>query len=385
MPRKRRSKGSGSVRKRGSRWQARFTPPSGTEITQTFSRKSAAEDWLALQRSDVKGGTFIEPSDLTLGEWIDEWTKTYKSGGATSSQESYGYSLARLEKHTPALLALPIQTIEAIHLQQAVNVLNGLYSARTVRLTIGMVTAAINSAKEQSIIKRAPTSAIELPVNVTIDGGQLIPPADFRAIIETCKQKPADPRAQVYRDIILFLARHGCRPGEARAIRCDKVSDGWIVIDAALDQHQVLKDTKTHVKRVIPIAVDCLDMIRHRRAASKSGWLFESSTGSPLWHRNLARHFKAMTSGEYSPYDLRHTFCSMAVKAGGNLKAISTITGHSIEMLLKVYVHVDDADLKAIVNLHTGQILDRTTETPKCFTNQNARYIAVSGVSRGEP
>lgn len=369
MASRRRSKGSGSIRKRGNRWQARFTPPSGTEVTQTFARKADAEDWLALQRTDVNSGAFVEPSDITLGDWLHSWVDTYKAAVSEGTRKNYSDSMRRIIKHVPDLLDVQIQSLTAQHVQSAINLLIPIYSSRSVRMTAGVIKAALRKAQALGLVKLNPAKDIELPPAITKNGGQLIPKTDLDKIIERCKAGPRikadgtpdknDLKLQVYRDLILFLIRHGCRPGEARAIRCDKIAAGWIMIDAALDQQQNFKDTKTHKARRIPIAVDCLSMIRRRTETSKNGWLFENSNGAPVQHRQLATCMERITGGRYSAYDLRHTFCSLAVKSGGNIKAIAATTGHSIEMLLTTYVHINDRDLFDVINPDNGQIMDK--------------------------
>ncbi len=86
--------------------------------------------------------------------------------------------------------------------------------------------------------------------------------------------------------------------------------------------------------------------MRRRAEASLSGFIFETSTGQVLGHRNIARHLALHLPGT-APHMLRHTYMTNAVKRGVNLKALSELTGDSIETILKVYVHTDDSDLMA--------------------------------------
>lgn len=347
---KRRTQGNGTISKRptGS-WQARFTTSEGKRLTRTFPTKREAEEWLTDIKADTQRGEFIEPSEVTLIEWILDFLKTYKQATAPATKRHHIDCLKRLQKHAPTLLTTPLQQLTPTGLQQAVNDLQAVYSSRSVRMSIGLVRAALKKAVTLNILRRNPADDLTLPAQVTTNGGKLISPAAMAKIIDWCKTPDKSPSVQAYKDLIFFLARHGCRPGEARAIRIDRIKADWLTIDSALDQQQNLKDTKTHQARRIPIALDCLQMVEQRMKLSKQGWLFESSTGTPLQHRKLAQCIKDLTNGEHSPYDLRHTFCSNAVSNGGNLKAISAITGHSIEVLLSTYVHVNDDDLSKII------------------------------------
>ena len=355
---RRRTKGNGSVRKRGNRWQARITTPEGQELSATFGRKTDAENWLTDVKADILRGEFVLPSDITLGEWIKEWLATYKQSVAPATKSYHLNCLLRLQTHCPGPLHTPLQQLKPPDLQKAVNHLQEIYSPRTTRMTIGFTRSALRKAVALNLIRTNPADGLELPSQVTINGGKLIPPEQMAAILHWCKSSDKSQSVQAYKDLILFLLRHGCRPGEARAIRTDRIKGGWITIDRALDRNQNLKDTKTHMSRRVPIALDCLGMVERRAASSVNGWLFESSTGSPLRHRKLAKVMADLTEDKFSPYDLRHTFCTNAVASGKNLKAIAAITGHSVEMLLRHYVHVTDKDLLEVISKDTGQILD---------------------------
>ena len=349
---RRRTQGNGTVSKRpNGKWQARYTAPDGKRRSKTFDRKSDAEDWLADIRSDIRRGDYVAPSDMTLSDWYVEWLTIYKTNITDRTRRYYIDIIKRLQDKVPSLLMVQLQALDAPRLQQAMNNLTAVYSPRTVRMTAGALSAALAQAVDLNIIGRNPMSAVTLPKQRTIKGGQLMLPEDINRLIAYCKSPTTrDQRSQVYKDIILFLLRHGCRPGEARAIQVNKIKDGWITIDSALDDRGQLKGTKTGLTRDIPIALDCLDMVSRRIASSRNGWLFEGKTGKPIAHCNLARHLGNVTDGNYTPYDLRHTFCTVAVADGANLKALATITGHSVETLLKHYVHVTRSDLIEIIN-----------------------------------
>lgn len=49
-PRERRPRGAGSIRARGTGWQARYTRPDGTRATATLDTRTDAAAWLAEQR-----------------------------------------------------------------------------------------------------------------------------------------------------------------------------------------------------------------------------------------------------------------------------------------------------------------------------------------------
>lgn len=75
--------------------------------------------------------------------------------------------------------------------------------------------------------------------------------------------------------------------------------------------------------------------------------VFPSRTGGPMNRDNLRkRHFKplAQVAGlpeEATLYTLRHTFATLWLESGENLKVLQEILGHSrIDVTLNVYSHV---------------------------------------------
>jgi integrase len=103
-------------------------------------------------------------------------------------------------------------------------------------------------------------------------------------------------------------------------------------------------------------------LARRRRECLKRGWpdvpewVFCSETGSPLDERNITRSYdrlrrKAQAKGvrPLRLHDARHTFASLALAAGKNIKWVAGQLGHSNpELTLRVYAHAlreEDTDL----------------------------------------
>lgn len=83
--------GNGTIRKKSvmkngkkySYWEARCTvgydPGTGKQIQRSISGKTQKEVAQKLKQMslDVDNGTYQEPSNLTVGEWLDIWLETY--------------------------------------------------------------------------------------------------------------------------------------------------------------------------------------------------------------------------------------------------------------------------------------------------------------------
>lgn len=86
--------GGGTIRKKTitrngqpyTYWEARVTvgrdPGTGKQIQKSFSGKTQKEVREKMQAAavDVNNSTYIEPSKLTVGQWLDIWLEDYLGG-----------------------------------------------------------------------------------------------------------------------------------------------------------------------------------------------------------------------------------------------------------------------------------------------------------------
>lgn len=142
LPIPRRSYGSGQIRWLESRhcFLAQLVIPGGRRISKTFAPADyrtprqalqAAEAWLAEQNLLKQRGTLLEPTRVTVGEWIEEYLQnpTWKTK-TRADYEDYLHRFAlphlghlRLQELTPArvqqwihaLRATPYQRAKALH------------------------------------------------------------------------------------------------------------------------------------------------------------------------------------------------------------------------------------------------------------------------------
>jgi integrase len=155
----------------------------------------------------------------------------------------------------------------------------------------------------------------------------------------------------------LLMLLTGLGPGEALGL-------GWEHLDLDAGMLRVARtlDTRAGVlvddakresrKRVVPLVPERRAMLRERWMAAgrpSAGLLFADSTGRPLDLHNLRqRHFRpaverAGIKRRIRIYDLRHTFCTVALESGVDPLAVARLMGHSsTAMVFNVYGHVSD-------------------------------------------
>lgn len=115
------AKGGGTIRKktvtRGGKeytyWEARITtgrdPGTGKQVQRSFTGKTQKEVREKLQAAavTVNDGTYMDPSRLTVGQWLDIWTRDYGKVllHAEAAVSRYVKVPLRITYHSPAVLS----------------------------------------------------------------------------------------------------------------------------------------------------------------------------------------------------------------------------------------------------------------------------------------
>ena len=150
---------------------------------------------------------------------------------------------------------------------------------------------------------------------------------------------------------VLFLADTGCRISELFALRWSDVDleQGVARISSSIDFQGQRGPTKTGRSRVVELSTRLREiLIAHcPDVFGDETLVFPSATGTPIEYQNYrSRVFKrivrrAFGSGRrVTPHMLRHTFASLHLARGTNLKWVQETGGWtSAKMLLDVYGH----------------------------------------------
>lgn len=189
MPRKttRNAQGGGSIRKRpDGTWEARYTvgrdPGTGKQIQKSVYGKTQAEVRKKLQAATtaIDSGTYLEPSKMSLGQWLDIWLSDYMGDKKWSTVKHYK---AQVNTHIkPSLGAVKLSTLAPHEIQKFYNGLlvdghavvhkgkdgkivteHKPLTAKSVRNIHGVLTKALSVAVDIGYIKLNPASRVTLP------------------------------------------------------------------------------------------------------------------------------------------------------------------------------------------------------------------------------
>jgi integrase len=153
----------------------------------------------------------------------------------------------------------------------------------------------------------------------------------------------SDTRTPEFR-LFMYMAQFmGMRPGEITQLQKDRIDFG----------HHVLRlrrsDTKTKQGRIVPIHSEVYAQLFEQYERSEgSPYLFPNAWDKtrPMDPTGFKKHWAAV-GGHLGGrmYDLRHSFITIAIKSGLNPAAVAVMTGTSLSMIEKRYLHFTAKDL----------------------------------------
>lgn len=158
--------------------------------------------------------------------------------------------------------------------------------------------------------------------------------------------------------IIMFLMLQGCRPGEARALKCKNVNLGneSITLSATFSGNVYRERRKGRNAQAvtIPIHPEMLDFLKERVSNNlPEAFVFTNpNTGGPYTENAIRRIWddirtKAGISKSLRLYDAtRHSFASQLVNTGSALYKVSKLRGHTNTKTTERYAHANIESLR---------------------------------------
>ena len=370
---KKRANGDGSIRKRkDGRWEGRYVvgrdPDTGKMITKNVLGKTQAEVKEKLRKAieDSKRLDYTQEGKYTVGQWLDEWYEAYaKVKVRASSHQTYkGY----IENHIkPNIGEIPIEKLTSLQLQKLYRKLltegrvpriesekqpKGL-SAKTVRNIHQVISSAMGMAVKHRLILSNPAEGCELP-KVEHREMHTIQAEQLGAFLREAKE------SGVYALYYIDLAT-GLRRGELLGLKWEDIDLDQGVIHVQRQVARVNGEVKEvplktkHSYRNISISQDAAVLLREMKKHSVSDYVFPSPTGGPISPDSVRNMLRRVLKRAGLPalrfHDLRHSFATLALQNGVDIKTVSGMLGHfSAGFTLDTYAHVTTAAQREAAN-----------------------------------
>ena len=369
-----------------ARYTEGFDPGTGRQIQRSISGKTQKEvaQKLKAALAALDSGTYIAPCKMTVGEWMDIWSKQYLGGVKESTVAAYNATIRTHIK--PGIGAIRLDALDT-HLVQSFY--NGLreptkdrdaVSPKTVKNVHGILHKALQQAVANGYIRFNPTNSCILP-RVEKKELQPLDEAETKLFLDAVK-------GHRFELLFTFTLFSGLREGEALGLTWDRVDfmRGTILVSKQLQKEKKaggefrLVSLKNDKPRRITPAPWVMQLLRDRKLQQyehkeKAGaaWsnpmnlVFTNELGGNLIPQTVVRHFKEIVTSIGRPdarfHDLRHSYAVASLRSGDDIKTVQGNLGHATAAFtLDVYGHVTnqmqeasavrmEAYIKGILNL----------------------------------
>jgi len=360
MAKQKRKNGEGTVRlRKDGRWEGRVVigyDDKGKPKTKSVLAHTKSECVEKLEMLKEECGRTAEKlkPDMPFGEWIDFWYKYFSSPKlrpttqATYENRIYGHII-------PSVGKIPLSKLTQNDLQQfyaklkrtgrKVNVeLKGTgVSDRMVRSCHALCRSSLEKAVEEGLITRNPSIGCKLPPKKNGEMKVLTQNEIVRLLNQAYDEG--------YYEMFLLELTTGMRRGEILGLKWRDLNleTGELNIKRQLTTKGIsVPKTKSSIRTVL-LPPDMLDLLREMKKTAKYDWIFPSPVkeGEPRNPTAITKRFRIMLERAHCKHvrfhDLRHTFATMALENGMDVKTLSAMIGHvSSETTLNIYSHVTD-------------------------------------------
>ena len=315
----------------------------------------------------------IENENITFGEWLDYWFKTFKIPDLKPNSLRNIEQVIRL--HTPKWLKkMEIKKIKVFDVERA---LNTLPSSRTRVYVRQVWCSAFIKALKFDIVDK---NVVQLTdkIKYVKKHGSALTMAEQVEFFDRIRGERCEW-------LMLFYIYSGVRRSEALSLRWEDIreDEGLILIRGTKTEGSFRYIVLTPALKNILIEQrrqNILDEGRHY--ASKNPEIvfpFSAARASHLFHRYCPNHHL---------HDLRHTYITRCAECGINVNVCQQLVGHSTaNMTLNVYTHVmDDFKRKealkydVVPEWYTQKLIPATKEKriPKV-----AKTLEIHGAEKG--
>jgi integrase len=317
--------------------------------------KRDAQAELARILNSFNAGTYVEPTRVSLGEYLERWLTDYarpKLKGSTLDR----YETIVRKRLIPALGTVQLAKIQPIQLQNFYSEMQREVSNTTVLHYHRVLHKALESAVKWQLLGRNVADAVELPRKRKREFPILTESETARLLAEVQGTWLHTP--------VLLAVSTGMRRGEILGLKWTDVDlkARRLVVQRSLEQRKsgevTFKEPKSsRGRRSIPLPMFAVRTLQaHRReqlakllelglASASEGLVCTTEDGSAVPPDRLSGAFRDLIRRSNLPpvrfHDLRHSHATQLLKENVHPKVVSERLGHAtVSITLDLYSHV---------------------------------------------
>ena len=334
------------------------------QIWRTFEKRRRAEAFLDSYSKAVREGDYFEPMKIGFEEFAREWLEKYPrlaEQGPLKPSTINSYNCI-IEKHLiPFFGDMQIGQIHSVIIEKdfKAGLPEGL-TPKTVRNILVLLQRILNSAVNWGYLGKNPFEGsgkgrVKIPKPSREQKGRALNPEEIHKLFDCCVD---DTYA-----IVATAVLTGIRRGEIFGLRIEDVDFDQSVIHVRQALYYKRGKHWGNTARFVFLppkynSIRQIDMSPELRKILLQHWLkidkqnnqfglvFTNSKGKPIepdnfYKRRFLPTVKAADIGHLRLHDLRHTFGSLKIEQGENLKYVQQQMGHSsISVTVDIYGHL---------------------------------------------
>ncbi len=334
----------GSVVKRGKNWSIVYCLPNRKQKWKTIGpSKKEAEMALREVMGAIDRGEYMELKEINFSDFARVWLRDHAESRVKPSTLKFYQDIIRLHL-LPYFGAIQLTAISphSVERYKTAKRKEGKLSARTIGYHLGLLKSMFKRAIIWGYLRSNPAEYIERP-RAEKKEMIILTREELLKFLEEVRQK--------YHALFLTAAMTGMRRGEILALRWSDIN--WSRSEIHVRQNYVLgkfqePKSKSSIRTIPMLSVLAKTLKKHRLSSPSNDLdlVFASKEGTPLYFENIYRReflptLRRADLPQIRFHDLRHTYASLLLAQGENIKVVSQILGHaSTQTTLNTYAHV---------------------------------------------
>ena len=340
----------------------------GRNMTDVKKKAKEYEAGLACNRGQVIAKD-------TVYSYVKRYITTYKIHSVKQTTYDVIEDTCEIRLKPFAFAMIPLNNVTTEKCQEYINELTSCdkkYSLATITKAYNLVNSCFNYAVGIGDMQRNPMEYVKLPSEDKVQTKTKdITIFDFEQVEKIYKEcqktfKNGIPVYQ-YADLIVLMLYSGIRIGECIGLTWEDVDlehneiyiNNTVAVVKSRDENSATKYTITNTStktkksnRTVQLSKRAKEALLKIKSRNKStmpaDFVSTSRTGRIANVRNVSRCLNAILRNagienpeNYSPHSLRHTFVSMLLAKGVDIKIISELIGHEkVSTTYNIYAHL---------------------------------------------
>lgn len=332
--------------------------------TETFHGTDRAAERRKLElEKEVESKKHFQPMRMSVGEYLKWWIRT-PAPRELRANTVEDYAIIINAHLVPKLGGIKLDELHGWHLEEYMRQAEksgrrkgeGGLSTRSIQLHMHILSSALNYAVETKRLLRNPVRDIRVPrpkkkpqlIAVTAGLGQ---PNHFTLDEKGVQHLLATAQGHQDYDLVYTAVYTGMCREELLALMPEdlRLDAGRCYVNVQRVLHRLKTGFRFELpkaasrKRSVPLTPGAAEILTRRAAQNPNGLIFGKADGGPERPDNITHRFRNLANKAGFPlltfHGLRHTFATLALASGMDLRTLQVILGHSDIRTTEGYTH----------------------------------------------